>query len=81
MENEKYLFIDATITAMFYYFGDPKTKEILVNGPVNIGQTKLDGLDDFLIDNYGEFIYQDHTYSLEGGKVNYKIHYRAINSI
>jgi len=77
--SEIRLFVDATITASYFYYGEDKTQSIIVNGLVKLMEDELDNLDIKLFKDFGQITYRGHKYEFD--KVRYKIQYRAINAI
>ncbi len=75
------LFIDATITATYFHYGETKTKEIVVNGleSVDKGSVLKCELNEFLITKYGAISHGTQTW--ERDKVDYEIKYRTVTTI
>lgn len=74
-----WLFVDATITASFLYYGDAKTKSIRVNGLLKVTKGELSNLDMKLIKDFGEINHNGHTYNSDNAE--YTIEHRAINRV
>lgn len=73
------LFVDATITASYLYYGESKAQSIIVNGLVKVTEDELDNLDIKLIKDFAQINYRGHKYASDD--VRYKVEYRAINAL
>jgi len=75
------LFIDATISVSYIYYGDGQSKSIEINGLFSFEENDIERLDEVLIKRFVDFKHKGHKYDSNSLNVNCKIHYRAINSI
>jgi hypothetical protein len=73
------LFVDATINAGFFYYGEWKQQDIKVNGLIKIDESDLFELNNKLIKDYGDVTFRGHSYKLD--EVQYNVDYRSINRV
>lgn len=68
-----FMLIDATITANYFYYGEPKDKVILVNKVIDIDASKITMLKEQLISSFGEFSHQNTVYTPDKSNVKYEV--------